>query len=421
MMKDDSSRAPLGSTLKRKVQPLAASILLVSVLTTQAGLLNDPVGFASVKPSGPITRDLVFPLPSNAVEGRTIPLLPPGEKFVVEHPIDPSVSFNISFGAADVHLDTIENRTQAIRDAAREPEEVPNYSKDKGGKEVKEVKEIACPKPHFRVGVWTSGSGQFQTINGSNGAAGFHTNAGSVSAGIDYLLTDHFAVGITGGYTGSVAGLTRGGHLSADTGRGGIYGTYFNGPVWIEGSVLGGGTDYDARYGTRNNIIYGGRFSGTEIESNLRAGYDIKFRGITVTPTAELRQESLNIDHYQVKSDHAGTIDLSDSNADSLKTRFGVRAATQFHIGCVTLRPSVEVDWQREYFSQNRTIAGVFNSPGIGFVDKTPHHGRDSIIVNSGISAQVTPRISVFAYYIGDLAGDGWSSHTVTGGLSYSF
>jgi uncharacterized protein with beta-barrel porin domain len=64
-------------------------------------------------------------------------------------------------------------------------------------------------------------------------------------AGVDYRLTPHLAVGLFGGYSHTWTDL-RPGHIDTDSGRGGIYATYFD-PTgwWVNVGGYGGYNSYD--------------------------------------------------------------------------------------------------------------------------------------------------------------------------------
>ena len=70
-----------------------------------------------------------------------------------------------------------------------------------------------------------TGSGDFVSVDGDANAKGFNFTTGSVTVGLDYRLTDRLAIGVMGEYAHTWTGLEPG-HIDADTGRGGFYGTW---------------------------------------------------------------------------------------------------------------------------------------------------------------------------------------------------
>jgi outer membrane autotransporter protein len=71
------------------------------------------------------------------------------------------------------------------------------------GKEYEGKAPPPAPPPSHsdRWGVWANGWGDFVHLDGNSVANGYGFTTGGMSAGVDYLITDHFAVGLFGGYS----------------------------------------------------------------------------------------------------------------------------------------------------------------------------------------------------------------------------
>jgi outer membrane autotransporter protein len=84
-----------------------------------------------------------------------------------------------------------------------------------------------------------TGFGDFVDVysDGNGKAYGFTT--GGVDLGIDYRITEHLAVGVMGNYAHTWTGL-KPGSISVDSGRGGLYATYFNRRFYLNGGIYGG-------------------------------------------------------------------------------------------------------------------------------------------------------------------------------------
>ena len=67
------------------------------------------------------------------------------------------------------------------------------------GKETKEAPPLP-PAPECRWGVWVTGYGDFVDVDDEGLAKGYNYTTGGVTVGIDYRVTDHFVVGLMGGY-----------------------------------------------------------------------------------------------------------------------------------------------------------------------------------------------------------------------------
>src|SRR6202007_838113 len=95
----------------------------------------------------------------------------------------------------------------------------------------------------------------------------------SVSAGVDYLIIPgHLAIGAFGAYQHTRADLSPTGSVEASTGRGGVYGTFFDRGWYVNAAVWGGGTNYST---ARKGILGtpSGDTSGSEVSTFAETGY----------------------------------------------------------------------------------------------------------------------------------------------------
>ena len=93
-------------------------------------------------------------------------------------------------------------------------------------------------------GVFMSGNGQYVDVNGNTNAPGYHFDSAGVTIGADKMLNAHTAVGFTLDYTGTKASLVDNGSVDVDSGRLGMYGTWFSTNGYIESSIGGGYSHY---------------------------------------------------------------------------------------------------------------------------------------------------------------------------------
>ena len=92
---------------------------------------------------------------------------------------------------------------------------------------------------------------------------------------VDYRVTDHWAIGLSGGYTHTRGDLVDNGRLNTDGGRIGLYTTYYTGGFYVDAAASGGWNQYD----TRRTAFLGqenGSTDGAEFNGMVAAGYDWK-------------------------------------------------------------------------------------------------------------------------------------------------
>jgi outer membrane autotransporter protein len=118
---------------------------------------------------------------------------------------------------------------------------------DADGKSSKAVMEpILQHGPENRWGVWMTGFGDFASVDADANAKGYDFTTGGVSLGIDYRLTGQLAIGVMGEYSHTWTHLNPGGHIDVDSGRGGVYATWFNHGIYLNGAIYGGHNNYDS-------------------------------------------------------------------------------------------------------------------------------------------------------------------------------
>jgi outer membrane autotransporter protein len=88
----------------------------------------------------------------------------------------------------------------------------------------------------------------------------------------------------------------------------------------------------------------------------------------------------------------------------------------------VTLIPQLDLAWQHEYGDQAYSIFASFASgAGTSFTVTGPEIGRDSLLSGAGASVLLSERVSVYAYYDGELARTNYQSNSVTAGVRVTF
>jgi outer membrane autotransporter protein len=61
-----------------------------------------------------------------------------------------------------------------------------------------------------------------------------------------YRFTDQLAIGIIGDYSYTWTSLKPSRHIDVDSGRGGVYATWFNSGFYVNGAIYGGHNTYES-------------------------------------------------------------------------------------------------------------------------------------------------------------------------------
>jgi outer membrane autotransporter protein len=332
--------------------------------------------------------------------------------------------FTIAVSLANIQATHIQNRTAAIRDEAASIGGVGGGGVSAGGGAPgpvgKRGKEIRLADEE-RWGMWFTGAGEFTHVGSTTNAAGFNTETGGVTAGVDYRFTDHFAAGISLGYMNTNASLVNGGKVDVDGGRVGLYATYFDRGFYLDAAVSGGFNSYDTRRITPNNTAATGKPEGSEINVLFATGYDWKWKGLTLGPTASIQYTNVQLDGFTETGGFA-PLRFATQSADSVRSALGFHATFDKKVGRAIIRPEVRAAWQHEFGDTSYSLTSSFATlGGNAFTVAGPETGRDSLLVGAGLSVLFNERFSIYAYYDGELLRANYSSHNVSAGFRYRF
>jgi outer membrane autotransporter protein len=273
--------------------------------------------------------------------------------------------------------------------------------------------------PENRWGVWLTGFGDFVDVDSDSNAKGYDFTTGGVSLGVDYRIIDHLAIGVMANYSHTWTGL-RPGHIGVDTGRGGIYATYFDRCFYLNGGIYGGYDSYDSSRDALGGVATGST-EGAEFSTFISGGYDFHFGHLSFGPTGSLQYTNVYIDGFNERNSLAPLRIHTDSE-ESLRTDLGFRAFYRWQLGKIALEPFLKAMWEHEFkYSALPITANLVGFSETSATFSGPAEGHDSAIVSAGVSVQWTPAISTYVNYDGQLGRDRYDSNAVTGGIRISF
>ncbi len=338
--------------------------------------------------------------------------------------------YEISFSNANIQRLNLEGRLDDIRSGSNgfssnmKVNGVTVNLEDKAGVDGKSskgvVEPILQPGPQNRWGVWVSGFGDFVNVDGDGNANGYNFTTGGVSLGVDYRITDQLAIGVMGEYSHTWTALNPSGDIDVNSGRGGLYATWFNHGIYLNGAIYGGHNNYESNRSSLGGLATGGT-EGAEWSTFVSGGYDFHFGHLSVGPIAGLQYTYMNIDGFS-ENGSVAPLAIHSGSAESLRSDFGFRAFYQWQIGKILIEPSLKAAWEHEYkYSALPITAGIAGIPGPSATFFGPNEGHDSAVLSAGVSAQLTPAISTYVNYDGQLGRGNYDSNAVTGGFRISF
>ena len=113
---------------------------------------------------------------------------------------------------------------------------------------------------------------------------------------------------------------------------------------------------------------------------------------------------------------------IQSDSVDSLRSDVGFRIFYQWQMGKILVEPSLKAAWEHEYkYSALPITAGFAGISGPSTTFFGPSEGHDSAVVSAGVSVQVTPAITTYVNYDGQLGRGNYDSNAVTGSVRISF
>jgi outer membrane autotransporter protein len=357
------------------------------------------------------------------------PIIPISISVAEVSPAGLTAAFDIGFSNADIERLNLEDRLDALRAGCSgfsSNMKLNGTSTNPGGKEVLDEKsslstpQIIVAPGCLEWGLWITGSGDFVNVDGDADAKRYNYTTGAVTLGLDYRLTDHLAVGVMGEYSHTWTGLEPIGHIDVDSGRGGLYGTWYEHGLYVNGGIVAGHNTYDTSRSNAGGLSTGST-EGSEWSAFIGAGYDYHFGSLSVGPIGSLQYTSVNLNGFTERGSLL-PLDIHSESAESLRSDLGLRASYRWQIRNIMVRPVLKAAWEHEYkYSAFPITAGFadFSVPAVTFYGSK--QGQNSAVISAGASAQLTPALSVYVNYDGQLGREHYDSNAVTGGIAINF
>jgi outer membrane autotransporter protein len=333
--------------------------------------------------------------------------------------------FQIGFHAAEIQAASLQQHLQQVRDSARRNSEARSEptTADPTGGSGKGVAEAAPAAPETYERRWNffmEGLGGGANVSTTYNASGYDFNTIGAMMGADYLVNDHFAFGVMGGYTRTDASLINGGSIEADSFRGALFATVFGGGFYLDGQT---GLAYNS-YDTDRAALLGratGSTDGLEFSSLINGGYDHHIGDLTLGIFSSLAYTRVNFDGF-TETGSLTPLRYPDQSQESLRSNLGVRISYSQPIGRMRLTPQARISWQHEFLDSTQGIDSSFAAgPGPVFTVHGPEMGRDSIRLNAGLHLQITPAVGAYIFYGNQFGRTNYNSHNLTLGVNISF
>ncbi|MDI1313296.1 ice-binding family protein [Prosthecobacter sp.] len=271
-----------------------------------------------------------------------------------------------------------------------------------------------------RWSFYVQGLGNGASANGTANASGYSFMAVGGTVGASYLVNNHFVVGASGTYSDTTASLTNGGSIQMDSYRSNVYASVFGGGFYLDALM---GLSYNS-YDTIRSSLLGmatGGTNGVQFDSMLNGGYDFHADNWMFGPVVSLGYTQVNLNDF-TESGSLTPLNFPNQYQSSLRSNLGIRVSFTTMLKSVRITPQLRLSWQHEYLDNTQSITSQLAlCPGSMFSVSGPMMGRDSALVNIGLTAQITPMVSAYAFYGGQFGSTNYTSHSVNAGVMISF
>ena len=271
---------------------------------------------------------------------------------------------------------------------------------------------------------------------------GFDYHGGGFTLGIDQRVGDDKVVGFGFGWNrqtneyDSAASVTTGGgnvgggELEADSYVMSLYGSWYDGPLYVDGMFSYTFVDYEIQRSV--NAAFFGQSGGVSAETDahqvgitLGTGYQFQVAGVNVGPLAQMNYLHTRIDSYNESGFASFALGYAKQKVHSLITSIGGEVSAPISLDFGVLTPHARITWEHEFKDDPRSIDARFllDDSGNGNVISTVTESPDRNYARLGVgaAAQLQDGISAFVDYETLLGLRGVDAHKITAGGRIEF
>lgn len=260
--------------------------------------------------------------------------------------------------------------------------------------------------------------------------AGYEYDDVGAVVGLDYLLTDEFAIGGTFGYNHWNADFDRAaGDLATDSYVLGAYSVWFPTPeLSLSGYAAYGWVSYESdrllSYSDSNgtvNRVANGETDGNTIELTINGNYELSYNSLRIGPAVRLSYFRTEVDGFDESGAQGLNLSFQDQDGTSFQSALGVGAtyAVSTSLGVLTLQGYSE--WIHEYDDDSRTITVRYtndpfgDSPAIILTTDAPD--RDRFGLGAGAALLLPGGATTFISFDTIVGHSDYSSYALSVGL----
>jgi outer membrane lipase/esterase len=280
----------------------------------------------------------------------------------------------------------------------------------------------AEPAPVGKLSGFITGNYDYGSRKSAPTAAGFSYSAGTFALGVDDRIAPGIALGAAFGYGTDSATADYGAKLSASAYQFGGYATFYQPDFYLN---LKGTFGFDNYNNTRPGVLAAGirgKPSGYSYDFGGEMGYLMHCDYAAFGPIAGIDTANTHIAAYTESGDPALTQSVDSEDYQRVIANAGLAATMNVSVANLILHPRISATLNDLLSGNGGNFDSVFtDEPTVTLTSTYPKPTHLWAELSGGVSANITPRITLSADFTTTIAKSDGEDHQVSASLHYLF
>lgn len=267
-----------------------------------------------------------------------------------------------------------------------------------------------------------SGNYGFGSRNQTATSSSFTYNVASFALGVDDHIADGIVIGGALGYGNNSGTAQYGSKTSANAYQLGAYATFYQPHFFLNLKFAYGIDSYN---NTRPGVLASNitaKPAGSTYDFGMDTGYVTQLQNIALGPIAGIDLANAHINAYTESGDPALTQSVSAQDYQRVIADAGLAASTALALGNTTLHPHLSLTVNDLLSGDGGNFTSVFtDEPAVNLTSTYPKSTHLWAEFQGGITAALTPRLSLSADFATTIAKSDGEDHQLSANLRYSF